>query len=326
MSTTGTAVVPRRLLEALSAVTVSADGLRAQVGEREVTAESPREMRRLLSESLYDELHTGSRVEKGDLSFRFRDEQMEEILAGAVPHQKTIKRARVIEVIEEGAGDGADSHILAELEGVRVRLPREVIVEGDPDSPGSVIGLSFTVRRPALSPGFFMVDGTRTRGSGSGVLRLYVHLTDWREAAPVWGAVLSHLEDNEIPFRSKVLSARALYARRDALVVYLGGDAAAAAPQIAEVVRGMPGVGEETSVFAQELAPGVATAAEPEDRRPGMSGLSFGQHRATAVATALLEHSANGGSLSDHLATAFTEAGIDPRVPARNVEQPAPSE
>src|SRR4051812_43082698 len=48
-----------------------------------------------------------------------------------------------------------------------------------------------------------------------------------------------------------------------------------------------------------------AIAWEPADTRPGMSGLSFGQHRAIAMAIGL-----------------SGEANIDPAAPARNLDSP----
>ncbi|MEV6861386.1 T3SS effector HopA1 family protein [Streptosporangium subroseum] len=47
--------------------------------------------------------------------------------------------------------------------------------------------------------------------------------------------------------------------------------------------------GEEVSVFCRRIGPGVAIAWEPDDARPAMRGLSFGQHRAGVLAQALLD-------------------------------------
>ena len=62
--------------------------------------------------------------------------------------------------------------------------------------------------------------------------------------------------------------------------------------------------------FVRRLAPGVGTAWEPSDTHPGRQGLSFGQHRATVLAAALVD--AAGDDPVDHIVTAFRDAGIDP--------------
>jgi len=70
----------------------------------------------------------------------------------------------------------------------------------------------------------------------------------------------------------------------DALVVYLDADGWRALPELAEAAADGPGVGGDVSAFCRRLRPGVAVAWEPEDDRPAMRGLSFGQHRAGVLA------------------------------------------
>ncbi|MEV4870602.1 T3SS effector HopA1 family protein [Streptomyces syringium] len=313
---TGTTTLPPRLTEALKEIHISPDGSEAVVHGREVTSDNPREMRRLLSEALYDVLHSGRTLEKGTISFRMRDEEFEGDLARGVPHRETTTRARVCAA--EGHGGTETSPLLVERDGVRVWVPRALVVDGDSETPGAVVTLRTAALRPALSPGFFMVDGSRPRPPGRDVLRVYVNITSWQEAPAVWATVLGHLEDTGTAYRAKVLSAKPLYPRRDSLVVYLAGDTAHAARGIADAVATTPGVGHETSVYTEELAPGVATAWEPDDRRPGMTGLSFGQHRASITAHALLDAAKSGEPVEALLTAAFIEAGVDPANPARN--------
>ena len=328
-----------RLLTALDPVTVGADGTHATVGARELTADDPRELRRLLADALYEALHAGHAPGGGELPFRIRDFVLEQTLAGAVPHRRTPVRAPAL---PEERDDG----ILVELDGVRVTVPPDRVLDAHPDG---TLTVAVAACRPALSPGFFLVDGSRRAGPGSAarggaarggaarggaaqadaaqgraaVLRVYVHLRDARAATAVWARALRHLEDQEAVYRAKVLSAEALYPRRDALVVYLPDGAEPGAEETARslawALRGMPGLLPDTSLFAERLAPGVATAWEPHDPRPGMRGLSFGQHRATAAAGALAARARGEGPLGELLAQAFREARIDPGRPARNL-------
>jgi hypothetical protein len=316
---TAAPALPDRLVRALRDVHVTDDAATVRLGSRTVTSDNPREMRRLLAEALYDVLHAGQDVDKGDLPLNLRDESFEKQLAAVVPHRGTTTRVRALDAGDHTvAGDGP---LLVERDGVRVWVPRDHVVDSDPAVPGGILTLRVAALRPALSPGFFMVDGSRPRPRGGRTLRVYVHVTDARHAAPVWGRVLARLESDGVPYRSKALSARALYPRRDALVVYLTGEAADAAGAVAEAVRGAEGVGQETSVFTSELAPGVSVAEEPDDPRPAMSGLSFGQHRATATAHALLDAARGAGPLEELLAEALREAGADPAAPYRNLSR-----
>ncbi|WP_079189213.1 T3SS effector HopA1 family protein [Streptomyces kebangsaanensis] len=311
--------LPARLWEALGQVTVADDGTRARTAGREIEADSPREMRRLLAEALYDVLHAGQFVEKSRLSFRLRDEAFERVLGAAVPHERSVARARLHVPPHD---DGPDGRALVERDGVRVWVPAHVIRQGGELTAGQVVTLDVPARRPALSPGFFVVDGSLPRSPHREVLRVYVHITRWQDAAAVWARTLGHLEEHGVAYRSKVLSAKALYPRWDALVVYLGQESWPEVSGLTMALRGTPGIGSETSVFAEPVAPGIAVAREPEDDRPGMSGLSFGQHRATVLAHALLDSAADATALERNVVARFTEAGIDPRRPARNSAPP----
>jgi hypothetical protein len=139
-----------------------------------------------------------------------------------------------------------------------------------------------------------------------------------------------------------VLSRPWSYPRRDALVVYLEDEDAPLATGLAEEVTGLPGVGTDTSVFAHEVAPGVALAWEPADNRPGRPGKSFGQHRAAAVAEGLLRYAhatdatdgllrpaadPAGADAAREVHRSLRAAAVDPAAPARNLDSapfPAP--
>ncbi|MFI1254189.1 T3SS effector HopA1 family protein [Streptomyces netropsis] len=301
------------LLDAAGLVQVAPDRSSATLGERNIEADTPRELRRLLSDALYNELHAGLSMEGKTLPFRLRDAEFEEELAKGVPHRQTTVRGLVREVAE-------DTHVV-ELGGVRVRVPAERIHADDAVSPGSVVSVVNTPLRPGLSPGFFLVEGTRPHRSVD-LLRVYIHITEWTAARKVWQAALDHLESHKLTYRAKVISSKLLYPRRDALVVYLDQRDSHAAEGLAEAVGDLPGIGTETSVFTRRLRPGVAVAWEPRDPAPGMGSLSFGQHRASVLAKALVETADAPGSIAEALHDALVEANVDPTDPSRNLDSP----
>ncbi|MFJ8626474.1 T3SS effector HopA1 family protein [Kitasatospora sp. NPDC093550] len=309
------------LLAAAERVSVLPDRTGATVGKRRLEAETPRELRRLLSDALYHELHAGLDVEGGSLPFRLRDPEFEAELAKAVPHRETTLRGVLREV-------GEDTHRV-EFGGVIVRIPAErVVVDGESAAgavttgavtAGAVVGVLNTSLRPALSPGFFMVEGTRPHRSRE-VLRVYVHIESWRAARPVWHAALTHLEANGVTYRSKIVSSKLLYPRRDALVVYLDQQDREAVHGLAEAVGELPGLGSDTSVFTRRIRPGVSTAWEPRDPAPGMDGLSFGQHRASVLAKALVDTADAPDTFVRVLHGHLVAANVDPADPYRNLD------
>lgn len=312
--TTVTLGIPARLLRALDDVHVTEDGLRARVGDRELEAGSPESLRHKLRAALYDSLHAGRPARDGHPPRTLREPEFEERFAAATPHRTTTVLARVV------APPDGDAFV-ALIDGLRVRVPAGQHRETPHGAP---LPLRIPAMRPALSPGFFLADGSAGGISTGPILRVYVHITEPAAAPAVWGAVLSRLEETGLPYRAKVSSSRRLFPRRDALVVYLDPRAWNLAGEVTAAVDGLAGVGEETSVFAHRLAPGVALAWDPQDRRPGMNRLSFGEHRAAAVADALVGHARAGGagSLEDALAEAFAAAGADPARPGRDLVSP----
>ncbi|MFJ7064781.1 T3SS effector HopA1 family protein [Streptomyces sp. NPDC101115] len=301
--------------EVMDKISVAADRSKAVVGEREIEAETPRELRRLLSEAIYDVFHSGQ--EPGRVPTRLRDEGLEARLAAVVPHREIVTLARVRSAVE--TDDKGGSRILVEREGVRFWIPLAALRTADPVE-GEVAEVTLPSARAGLSPGFFLVDGSRQRRGGQGVLRVYVNVANVDDVVGVWGAALTFLEDRGLPYRAKVLSAPELYPRRDAVVVYLDAEHAQAAPDLAAHVGGLPGVRADVSAFTEELRPGVATAWEPADPHSGRQGLSFGQHRASVLATALVDSADAGpGTAERTVVEQFRQAGIDPTAPARNL-------
>jgi plasmid stabilization system protein ParE len=312
-----------RLRTALDAIVVEPGGTRARTGRRTLEADGPRELRHLLASALYDELHAGRPQDEGARPRTLREPEMEARLAEATPHRTTRVHARVHAAEDDGT-------VLVELDGVRVRVARGLVRAGTA-APGEEVELELAAARPALSPGFFLVDGSRgSRGRGGPLRRVYVHLEGPDAAPSAWNAVLGRLEALAVPYRAKISSSRRLFPRRDALVVYLGPGHWAAAEQLVAVAGAIDGRGETVSAFADPLAPGLAAAWEPVDPRPGMRGLSFGQHRSLAVAEGLVTHAvavavADGASASREqaVAVALRAAGADPLDPGRNLPPPS---
>jgi hypothetical protein len=301
------------LVEALRTVRVDIAESTARVGEHEIRADSPHELRRLLSTALYRELHTGQGDWRPGTSRDLVDEAFEARLRVAVPHSHTLVAASVGEVV--------DGVVVVELDGVRVRLP---VADVAGVAAGQDVQLQVGCVRPRLSPGFLLVDGSAGPGLGDGpVLRVYVNVQTADAAPEVLGVTLEALERLAVPYRAKITSVRAGLPRRDAAVVYLGRRAWHAAAVVADAVAHVAGRGEEVSAYARRLGPGVSMAWEPADTRPGYRGLSFGEHRSLVISTALVENAKNI-SLSPEAAVVeqFTIAGTDPRAPFRDVTSP----
>ncbi|MEY9950344.1 T3SS effector HopA1 family protein [Kitasatospora sp. GAS1066B] len=320
MTAPQTTGLPEQLARAVEQVWIAEDLSAATVGHRELTAEHPRELQRLLSTAMYEVLHAGLDPEPGSIPFHLRDAAFEQVLAAAVPNRTTTVTAQVEEMPV-----GADGPVLLRREGVRVWTPRErILAPAEPAAltAGQPVAVRAAAARPALSPGFFLVDGERPAAGAGPVLRVYVHLTEPDPGVEVWRAALAFLHDARAGYRAKVVSTRVLYPRRDALVVYLREGSWELATELAAALVGLPGLGADVSLFTRRLAPGIAAAWEPTDPRPGMRGLSFGQHRAGVLAQALIEHRKGGAPLPELVADHFTAARIAVTDPAANSTSP----
>ncbi|MFD7831348.1 T3SS effector HopA1 family protein [Kitasatospora sp. NPDC059803] len=308
-----------RLTAALDTVTVRADARQAVVAGRELTAASPRELRGILTNALYRELHAGNtpRADASKTAPRrnARDTALERRYADGVPHRWAPAEGRLIGVRPHGG------HLIVQLPEITTRIPADRLLDPPDPRPGDLVRLAVEAARPALSPGFFYVMGSRRPPRPAGpTRRLFVHLTGPDPATAHWAAVLAALERTGAGYHAKVLSDPEDFPRRDALVVYLHGDDGTAERAVTHAVLGLPGRGDDISTFTDELAPGLAAAWDPADPRPGRRDLSFGQHRCLVLATALIDHALGPGgrSLAEQVARAFRQAGIDPLHPAHN--------
>lgn len=318
--TDGTAGLSQALSDRLPELELRPDG-GVRVGERWITADSPRLLRAELGGALYAAWHAG--VVARDRRMPRRDAEAEARLAAAVPHAGTPAPA----VVRSHGTDAADGHVVVEFGRVRVRVPADaVLTDGDTvPPPGTEVTVLIPAVRPALSPGFLLVHGPRGGLANRGeVLRLYAHVADPEHAPALWGTVLRVLADAGVRYQAKVLSRPWSYPRQDAIVVYLEAADGPVATRVAERLKGMPGLGHGTSCFAHRLAPGLAVAYDPRDPQEPAGRQSFGQHRANAVADGVVRHAADPGGtdLTDAIRQALLKVAADPAGPARNLGSP----
>ncbi|MFF3442462.1 T3SS effector HopA1 family protein [Streptosporangium sp. NPDC002721] len=305
------------MMPALERVRVGADLASATVDDREITADGAKALRKALADALYEAFHTGRDTRADQPRRPVRDPGFERALRAMVPHEDT----RVLARVEPG------SPSTVRLNGVRVLVPRDRLGTEDAENTGSAGGLSRWVSLPAvlpsLSPGFLLVSGSHGHGMEEGTcVRVYAG-ADTPDAAPgLWGAMLSRLEELRLPYRAKVLSARDHYPRRDSVVVYLGPRSWHAVPDLAAAAAAAGGLREDLSLYVAALGRGLGWAWEPHDPRPGMRGLSFGEHRSQAVAAGLVAHAERGGDRERAVTEALRAAGVVPGAMHRNLGSP----
>ncbi|WP_405921126.1 T3SS effector HopA1 family protein [Streptomyces sp. NBC_00122] len=316
-SPTPSPVLSERLRSALEELEVDPGALTARVLDTTVTASTLPELRHALAYKIYEVLHAGMTLGDEPALRTLRDRRYERLLSDAVAHHDTLVEASVT----EAATSADNARRIATIDGVRTLVdapaPADAQVARRADRDRFL--LRYPSRRPALSPGFFLVDGSRGRPRTTRLRRYYLHIEDAAAAPQAWGQLLTVLEGGATRYRAKISSNPLYYPRRDAIVVYLDDDDAALfdAAGIAAVLTGL---GRTTSVFARELAPGVSSAEEPSDSRPGMARMSFGQHRSHAVAEGLMDHALHpaGPTAEAAVCSALAQANIVPHAPWMN--------
>ncbi|MFF3307934.1 T3SS effector HopA1 family protein [Streptomyces sp. NPDC002952] len=334
MTETATDILSPRLEAVLSDVHIRPDCLSATVRGRTVTADSPRALTGQLATALYGVAHVGRPATESATARNLSEARdLEAGLARGVPHEHTRYRGSVLD-------DRGDGGLVVGLSGIRVRVPRERISgpqervvratpaegRGAHEEEADVLVAAI---RPSLSPGFFLVDGSRPLTHQDAILRVYLHVETPGAALDAWGRTLRHLEESGVPFRAKAASSAHALPRRDGVVVYLGSGDQHVLPGLVKALEGAV-LGADASPFTRPLAPGVAVAWEPDDSRPGMRNTSFGEHRSRALAAGLIRYTTERDTAPDGphpnrskvVRQALLEAGIDPLDPARNVSSP----
>ncbi|MER7775501.1 T3SS effector HopA1 family protein [Streptomyces sp. NPDC096191] len=301
--------------DAIDTIDVSRDATHATLPGHELTARTPRDMHAQLASAIYERFHAGFATPV-KAAQTLRDAALEAAFHKAVPHRYTPLAAPVVHV-------GTAPETVVEISGVRVRVPPDLIdPAAGPVRQGETVSLTWPATNPAVSPGYFFVTGSRGGPRGGPLVRLYLHVKNPEVAPGLLGDTLRRLEAEGIPYRAKAGTVPRHYPRQDAIVVYLGPEAHTAVGGLVGALRRHPALLGGTSLFARRHAPGVATASEPADTRPGMRGMSFGEHRANVVAGALVEHALTSEappSRHELVAQRFTEARVDAGAPADNL-------
>lgn len=307
------------LVRALQNVAIDTDRRVGIVCGREIRAATVKEFEARLAEALYFAWHVRNPAMIEDRPWTRRDQELEERLAAGVPHRTTTTRVILREIPTDG------DLLVVEREGVRVRIKRDTVRPGEPLHVNRSVEQLTAAVRPALSPGYFLADGSLGSPLGSPILRVYVHLSRLEAVPDLWADALDLLEHAGVPYRAKITTSDPMFARSDGLVVYLGPDGATRAiTALAGLVGRAVDVDALTSIFAEEQGDGIAIAWEPADSRRGFAALSFGEHRARVIASALLADATSTGRSDrvDTVAKALSAANIDPRTPARNLDSP----
>ncbi|MER8099212.1 T3SS effector HopA1 family protein [Kitasatospora sp. NPDC094016] len=341
--------VSEQLAAALTGIDLTEYPQAVTVDGHRISADSPRGLRIALGTALYEQWHAGldrSRLDRSGTATRLprRDVEFERQLISATPHADTLAPAHLRAAVPTGTGTeagaaagagaecgtgtgGAATEFTVELGGVTVRVPATAVRSDGPRPADTSVTVELPAVRPALSPGFLLVDGPHGGPhEGESLRRLYLHVEDPTAAPALWAALLRELAARSLRYRAKILSRPWSYPRRDALVLYLPRSHADELTALAAALRDLPGLGTRTSVFAHPLGPGIATADEPGDTRAGWRGRSFGQHRAAAVAEGVLRHAAapdgpagsGGPALAASVARSLRDAATDPTDPSRN--------
>lgn len=297
------------------------DTYQATVSDRPlVEADSIRSLVHRLTYELYVEFHTGSTLSGKDNTSvspqLMHDPRIVQRLKAVVPHSITETSGTFVEWLSDR------SIVVVEFSGVRIAVPVDRLLT-TPAQPGSPVLVQVPAVRPALSYGFCVVDGLRSLSElgPTPLRRVYLHIASPEGAAQAWGAVLPTLNKLAVPYRTKALSRRKEYPRRDAIVFYLPvEEARSVADFISESLSGFGLLEDATPIFARRIGPGVALADEPADPRPSMRAVSFGEHRCHALAEAAVSHALQPQTdLREVLVARLLTAGIDPRDLAFNV-------
>ena len=320
------------LRSVLARVEVLAGAREAVVDGKRHEARTPTELKGLLAAEMYTAVHAGHPTDAAqDTRPRtLRDPEFEQRLAAALPRRTAPVPALLWS--QETALTPEDE-VVVDLPDGRVRVPAELVSGARCHTRGERVLVDLPAGRPAVSPGFLAVSsptepdgdpGTAREQQGP-VRRVYVHVGVSDRAAPIWKALIEHLEERHVRYSTKALSSAGAYPRRDALVFYLRTQDPSVWQGLARVATGLEGLGEDVSPLTERLAPGVSTAMEPADDRPGREGLSFGQHRCNILAEVLVGHRlsrrgpATAPDLEAAVIDAFIDARIDPSAPYDNL-------
>jgi hypothetical protein len=211
-------------------------------------------------------------------------------------------------------------------DGLRVWVRREETYADAEDIPslGQLRAVRFPKELLKLSPGFYLALGNQGLAFEPGriLVRFYWNLR--AEDAPRLIRIATQLlNDDQIPFRLKVVNDPAHYDRCDAGVLYVERTHY---EQVLRSVRQIlielgANLKKATPVFTKVLAPGLGLAEEP-----AVAGNSFGTDRCRLLAEAIVRiHERAVAGATDRLAVieeVFAEDGISTATPYLNPGSP----
>ena len=184
------------------------------------------------------------------------------------------------------------------------------------------VGAPVEVRVPAVlegaQPGCVLLQGRRAPADAADIPidRVYWHIRAGG-AAPLAAYLVRGLDDDDVPFRLKLLADPGAYRRCDAAVLYAPRARREAVVARCRAIRGRVGrhLGGAVPALTLRLDDGIALAEDP----PG--GESFGLHRCGLLARALLDAGRAGArgrrERMDAVARGFAAEGIDLAQPWR---------
>jgi hypothetical protein len=188
--------------------------------------------------------------------------------------------------------------ISAQRDGLgRSFAPGEFVTKEGPGMPlrtGATVDVYFAVESEHMQPGFYFAFGETVadESDNDALLRFYWNLEP--AGAPLLLSSVSTLLNRfQVPYRLKCLIHPAAYIRADAAVVFVPRRwYQIAARLLAETRRSIvPHLHAAAPLFTKPLADGLAFAEDPGGSQ------SFGMHRCAALARAIRQVRANGGSL-----------------------------
>jgi hypothetical protein len=191
----------------------------------------------------------------------------------------------------------------------------------DIPSTGQFRAVRFPKELLKLSPGFYMALGNEGL-VGRVLVRLYWNLRA-EDAPNLIRGVTQLLNNDQIPFRLKVVNDPAHYDRCDAGVLYVQRtDYEQVLPHVRRIlVDHGANLKKATPVFTKALAPGLGLAEEP-----AMSEDSFGMDRCRLLAEAIVRiHKRSVTVTTDRLRViedVFAEEGINTAMPYLNPGSP----
>lgn len=298
------------LLEELD-LNVHPSGTAATIGEETIEAPSLAELRPKLYTALYAQLH----VRNSDLEALGRAAirpDLLEPLVEAIPHRHVVAVAS-----EASTAVRVAPHLRTILvDDLKVLVDLEQAIQ---DDRGTIIGVRLPSWRTHTTPGYVLALGQRGIGRGN-LVRFYISRSFAGDTLALWSSLLTGLNDAGVAYHAKALSSSSAYPRSDAVVVYTTTtDRFKTLEIVTRVLELGTASGPPMSIFAEEIVPGLAEAAEPMDLRTAYRRLSFGQHRSRVLADAMIRANYEQRTLTSVWDEEARAARIDPHHPGRNL-------